>query len=210
MLQSTKSALGERHGRLLITEFSEPRGDNRTWIICKCDCGKETKTRLDAVRSGKTRSCGCLQKDSSSKDLATRFHEKWEPEPYSGCWLWTGMVRQGYGELWFHAGHEKAHRISWRLHFGDIPQGLFVCHKCDTPLCVNPNHLFLGTHLDNMTDCVSKRRHAFGDRHGRRKLDSETAEIIRNEHGNLQEIADRYCICEQTVRLIKNNRIWNH
>lgn len=88
------------------------------------------------------------------------FHGKYIPEPNSGCWLWTaGVGIGGYGRLWCGAGLTRyAHRFSYELAFGPVPSGMFVCHRCDTPACVNPDHLFLGTHRDNMRDMQQKGR----------------------------------------------------
>lgn len=82
-----------------------------------------------------------------------------------GCWLWMGYCDEnGYGGLTIARQRETAHRVSWRISCGEIPDGLFVCHRCDTPSCVNPNHLFLGNNLDNVTDMVSKDRECRGER----------------------------------------------
>ncbi len=79
-----------------------------------------------------------------------------------GCWLWTaslsGKPGNAYGSLHNEGKMEKAHRISWTIHNGKIPEGIFVLHKCDNPVCINPSHLFLGTQFDNMRDMVSKGR----------------------------------------------------
>lgn len=93
--------------------------------------------------------------------LMKRFEDKYVPEPNSGCWLWVGAsMDNGYGV--FYVGHETlmlAHRASWTIRSGiPVPDGLLVCHHCDNPVCVNPDHLFLGTAKDNVIDCVAKGR----------------------------------------------------
>ena len=88
-----------------------------------------------------------------------RFMAKVSPEPNSGCWLWVGAARQtGYGNFFLGSKSISAHRAAWLLHRGGIPDGMCVCHHCDVPSCVNPEHLFLGTHLDNMRDMDAKGR----------------------------------------------------
>ena len=93
-----------------------------------------------------------------------RFERKIERVPFCTCWFWVGALgARGYGAT---AGYEQlAHRASWRFHFGPIPKGMQVLHRCDIPSCVNPLHLFLGTQADNMRDKVSKGRQARGPTH---------------------------------------------
>lgn len=93
----------------------------------------------------------------------------WEKVDKSGeCWLWTGAhlpPPRCYGKFKVSAAGGYAHRYSWLLHFGDIPNGLEVCHTCDNGLCVNPAHLWLGTHADNMADRDTKGRTHRGPQH---------------------------------------------
>lgn len=100
-------------------------------------------------------------------DLLSRFWRKVNKETSSGCWLWTASKRnKGYGAFAYTLDdtlyQERAHRFSWMLYCGPIPEGLFVLHRCDTPACVNPEHLFLGTNQDNIKDMLAKGRHVRG------------------------------------------------
>lgn len=90
------------------------------------------------------------------------------PEPNSGCHIWLGpqmKLRNGYGNFICEGVQKRAHRAAWEFYRGPIPAGLHVLHRCDTPLCVNPNHLFLGTQQDNMKDKRRKGRAPSGTNH---------------------------------------------
>jgi hypothetical protein len=97
-----------------------------------------------------------------TRPLYDRLHEKLIPEPNSGCWLFTGAVNEnGYGSIGIGGrkrGNVFAHRAAWMLYHGEIPDGMYVCHRCDVPSCCNPDHLFLGTAKDNFHDCMKKGR----------------------------------------------------
>lgn len=97
---------------------------------------------------------------SGGKTAQERFDAKYMPVPEAGCWIWTGAVNceRGYGYFIYEGKPRLAHRASWSIHNGPIPDGANVLHRCDIPSCVNPNHLFLGTLSDNMKDCSVKGR----------------------------------------------------
>ncbi|QMV32471.1 endonuclease [Ralstonia phage Claudette] len=104
--------------------------------------------------------------------ILERFEAKFDPCPTTGCYLWTAAIDdKGYGRLYTGVNDngnpkaEQAHRVAYRLFVGPIPAGMEVCHHCDTPACVNPSHLFVGTHNDNMADRDAKGRAIAGQSH---------------------------------------------
>lgn len=101
-----------------------------------------------------------------------RFHKSYEIVSESGCWIWTGADRgNGYGCMMEDNILISAHRKSYEMYYGAIPSGMIVCHRCDVPSCVNPDHLFIGTHKDNHDDMAKKGRNnpPRGDEHWTRR-----------------------------------------
>jgi len=99
-----------------------------------------------------------------ARPLDERFHENYIPVTETGCWLWEKAGNGRYGDFQLSKINGKrlrmsAHRFSYELHYGPIPKGMSVLHKCDVTMCVNPDHLTLGTQDDNMKDMVKKGRH---------------------------------------------------
>ena len=135
------------------------------------------------------------------RDIKERFEEKFIPEPNSGCWLWVAADRKGYGAFWYEGSHSPAHRISYALYKGEVPDGLHVCHRCDTPACVNPDHLFLGTHTDNMRDKVAKGRERNGDRN--KKITDEEVEEIRASTETVVALAGRYKVSQALISMVR-------
>lgn len=107
-----------------------------------------------------------------------RFWEKVDKS--ADCWLWTGCLGAGYGQLWVGRKMVSAHRLSWEMERGAIPVGLSVLHRCDRKSCVRPDHLFLGTPADNTADMIAKGRGARGQTHGSRTHPERVARGGRN------------------------------
>lgn len=132
----------------------------------------------------------------------------------SGCWLWMGgLTKQGYGHFRSNYTRYVAHRASYEVFVGAVPDDMFVCHKCDNPQCVNPSHLFVGTPQDNSRDMASKKRHMFGQINGNAKLTEEQARTIlslKDCGKSRQAIADDFGICRVTVSKIWTGELWPH
>lgn len=131
--------------------------------VCEC-CGSVFKKReRDSVKQWEGRrfcSKTCKDKSNTRTQINERFWS-FVKTSSAGCWEWTGATDgRGYGQISTtrNGSPVKAHRLSWSIHFGDIPKGLNVCHACDNPKCVNPNHLMLGTQKANMVDASKKGR----------------------------------------------------
>jgi hypothetical protein len=132
------------------------------------------------------------------------------------CWLWVGFTHPGgYGHLTISGKLHKAHRLSYEVHKSAIPDGMHVCHTCDNPSCINPDHLFLGTHDDNMKDKARKNRTApmQGTLNPQSRLsDWMVADIIRRRRSGESgvSVAARFGISPCTVSAIVTGRNWKH
>ena len=133
-----------------------------------------------------------------------------------GCWLWTGYQINGYGMIWRDGDLVRVHRLSYEMHTGDNPGEAFVCHTCDNPACVNPDHLFLGTLQDNHADMVSKNRNAKGEKNGSAKLTEEQVRFIRTRcilrHPTLgiKPLAKRFGVHQCTIKVVLTRETWGH
>jgi len=148
-----------------------------------------------------------------------RFEKFILPEPNSGCWLWDGSTNgRGYGSFCLHGRSGGAHRASYQLYKGAIPAGLLVLHKCDVPPCVNPDHLFLGTHADNTADMVKKGRARWGRRgqrgcvsgenNGRAKLTTADVLVIRSSSETNMDLARQFGVHNAQISRIRHHHRW--
>lgn len=125
-----------------------------------------------------------------------------------GCLEFTGgKSDKGYGKLNFNGRTQRAHRVSWELTNGPIPDGMFVCHDCDNPPCINPMHLFLGTAVENSRDMVDKHRQASGHRNGRSVLTPEQVmEIRSNPKIPAARLARKYGVHHSSVKNVRKGK----
>lgn len=197
--------------------------------ISKCFvCGREMKNNI---------SRHLRNHDLSAREHATKFFNEVElfrasqrfqakVEKSDGCWIWQGARAGGslkYGIIAFHRKTVNAHRLSWILAFGEIPKGMMVLHRCDVPLCVNPEHLFLGTAMDNIRDMIAKGRNALGaalkhpsqvgEGNHQAKLSEETVRRIK-ERGLLgatpSQIFTEFGIPKANAWAILRGKSWKH
>lgn len=137
--------------------------------------------------------------------IEDRFFNHVKKLPDGGCWKWTGAKRpDGYGIVIHNRAWARAHRISWMLRHGKLPDaGVLLCHTCDNRLCVNPDHLFEGTPADNARDAVAKRRFAFNERHGNARLTPDEVRDIRRSALPQSKLAKKYRVNQSHISRIK-------
>lgn len=142
-----------------------------------------------------------MPKLRSPADDVRRFWTRVDTAGPGGCWLWTGArFATGYGATRFDGKMQRAHRVSWLVHNSDVPGDLLVCHKCDVRTCVNPAHLFLGTHKDNARDMAAKGRHV-----GNRQLSDEQVRRIHEMRASgmtFVDIAPHFGVTRQAIGLV--------
>lgn len=144
--------------------------------------------------------------------LSERFHIK--VKRTEGCWLWQGVKNRGYGMISDKGKMRYAHRVSYELAYGQIPDGLDILHNCDNPSCVRPDHLKPGTHTDNMRDMFAKgrRRIMRGVLNGRAKLTWEQVRVIRERYAaggiSLKQLADEHNVNTALVHRIIQGKAW--
>ena len=144
-----------------------------------------------------------------------RFWDKVDFGNPLSCWPWTASLNtSGYGQIRIDGKNVAAHRLVWESAFGELPAGMNVCHRCDNPPCVNPNHLFLGTQSDNMRDCATKDRanKPKGSAVHTSRLTADDVENIRANAMNLTQVAlaELFGVSQASVSAILRRETWRH
>jgi hypothetical protein len=184
-------------------------------------CGNAFDAPIKEERRGKGYKY-CSRKcffDSREIPLGRQFLNGVDKPERNGCILWRGTLRKdGYGVIFKSRRQGKqrlvlAHRFAWEITYGTIPSNLQVLHRCDTPGCVNPSHLFLGTMSENMKDKASKGRHFFGSNHNFAKLTESDIAAIRLAYKNgisQMKLARQYGVCVGNISMIVRRLSWKH
>lgn len=226
---------GRRFGRLVVLSYAGASQWN-----CVCDCGVMHRVDGYHLRSGAISSCGCLGRErlaasnqrrkEEAVPLEERFWEKVKKLPGAdACWIWTAKCNNGgYGQIRAGGCNGKtlsAHRLSYHLHYGEIiPEKLLVCHHCDNPPCVRPDHLFLGTASDNTSDAVSKGRMAIGQANPRATITDANAIRLLTDYrdapmssgrkkkraGIVARLANKYGVSKSVVHNITQGKTFTH
>jgi hypothetical protein len=216
-----RNLAGVVFGELTVLGVSKVTGigSNRYWD-CKCSCGVLVRCRgnhLTAPDSAKCkiRSCGnkTIHFTAPVEERFWRYVDKTGP-----CWVWTGAKSDlGYGNFTSLLGDRLTHRLSWMFCNGPIPDGLSVLHRCDNPPCCNPDHLFLGTQLENIHDAIAKGRMSNdhprpkGSQHGMAKLTEDDVLYIRSSSETNLQLAERFRLSGGSVIWgIRNRKTWRH
>lgn len=128
------------------------------------------------------------------------------------CWEWYGSLNKGYGDIHIDSKRIKSHRLAYELYIGDILDNKLILHHCDNPICCNPDHLYAGTPLDNMTDAMKRNRlkHKKGEDMYCSKLKDQDIIFIRQSNLSINEMAEKFNVCRATIQSILNYKTWKH
>lgn len=174
------------------------------------DCGSPVKSKgmckLHYQRSWRTGSA-TVSRPRLHLPIEQKFWLYVDKNSDSECWNWTGFKdKDGYGKIRIGNTNRGAHRISWALHFGDMPEGVSVLHNCNNPSCVNPSHLRSGDHNENMIDRLNAGNYPVNERHPGVKFSNEIVRKVRASTGTNEQISRLYGISESQVSNIRRGR----
>lgn len=217
---------GMKFNRITVVSISKsPENSSNTGLYwnCLCDCGNEFIAYGSRIRNGSTKSCGCLKRELNSLSMKKmrlnmsgtindRFFSRFKIDEKSGCWNWTAhRDKDGYGFLPGDNSNIRAHRYSYAYHYGEDISGILVCHKCDNPGCVNPDHLFIGNAKDNVTDMISKGRDMMiGSRNNKAKLNEYDVAEIRKSTLSTNDLSKKYKVSKSSIKRILTRKNWDH
>jgi hypothetical protein len=204
-------------------EFTQPQlpFDEIPYGYCHCGCGelapvaKKTHRAESAIKGQPRRFiAGHNARIRTGLTNAMKLIDMLQRGKPDECWLWhRALDKRGYGKITTRGKTYAAHRVAYELEYGPIPEGLNVCHKCDTPACCNPAHLFVGTHADNVADKMAKGRQPRGERNGVSKLKDADVLEIRRQHKagkTMYAIAKHFHVTSTMIKRIVSYQSWKH
>lgn len=224
-----------QYGKEFVRTLSKARALTTKFCSRVCMCAAKPAPIVQCVAckimfapsSGQKFCSAACRRSATITPVADRFWSKVDrTHGPDSCWEWTAARVQGYGQFCVR-DHKptRAHRVAWLLVNGEIPSGLFVCHRCDNPPCVNPAHLFLGTPQDNMADMLAKGRKATGwhllhperiprgEANHYAKLTTANVIEIRGVASNTERdlrFAERFNVSLHTIRSVRARKTWRH
>jgi hypothetical protein len=204
-----KDMIGNIYGLWTVIGETEKKRASYFWL-CRCQCGTEKLVEGCTLRNGTSKSCGCHLLDK--KNRIEKIKNNYEINE-NGCWIWKGFINQdGYGRI----GDLLAHRCSYEIYKGNIPKDMCICHNCpngDNRACINPDHLWIGTHFENVKDKFPKGRQLSGEKIGSSKLKQEQVVEIKKRLKNGEKpirFHKEYNVSVGIIYHIKNGRAWKH
>ena len=186
---------------------------------CQCGCGEivpvsDQNDFVKGLRFNHPKRFIASHTNSKSRSIEVAFWRNVVPGAPNECWEWRGTINaQGYGTFKHRGQRYLAHRVSYELHLCSLLIGELACHTCDNRKCVNPNHLFSGTNLDNIRDMVAKGRNPFGQRiHTTKLQESDVLEIRRlfREGMSKAELGRRYGVHSTNIDALLRGQTWRH
>ncbi len=198
--------INRKFGEWTVIKFSHINDKDRSaYWKCLCSCGIEKSVKGTTLINNRTKSCGHMV--WNKKEIAWKVDE-------NNCWICTSHKTDAYGYPACKRNNKliKIHRLFYEKHCGKIPINMQVCHKCDNPTCINPEHLFLGTHLDNMRDMDAKGRRTVGEMSPHSKLTEKDVKQIRYVLLNTsrKKIAEKFNISINYVSVLRKGLKWKH
>jgi len=166
------------------------------------------------IRRNKGLGCGAPGRPRVKASVFSRLMARVVRDEVTGCWNYQGgQTKRGYGRLRIEDRYEGAHRVMAEMVYGDV-EGFFVCHKCDNPACVNPVHLFVGTHMDNVRDSMAKGRRLEGEKHGGHKLTLPQVLEVRSNYfrrvKGIRQMAKELKVTQGTLYCVVRGKTWRH
>jgi hypothetical protein len=189
---------GEKFGKLAVVGFNDKKSTRYRYWDCICDCGKKVSVVGNSLRRGRSTSCGCSHGNARKKPVTYIVND-------NGCWICNSHYKDadGYPHICINYKHKTVCRLYYEKYRGSVPDGMVICHTCDTPSCINPDHLFLGTNFDNVKDRVSKFRSSS-------KFTKNQIIDIRNSTDKQIEIARKYGVKRGAIYCIQSRKTWKH